>query len=109
MQQVLHNLVENALKYRATDRKPTIRIRAADSPDPQRVRIEVADNGIGFEQEFADRIFVLFERLHDRTSYSGTGLGLALCKRIVEQHHGTIEAYGVPEQGARFVFELPAA
>jgi signal transduction histidine kinase len=69
--------------------------------------IVVEDNGIGFEQEYATRIFELFQRLHGRDEYQGTGMGLAICRKIVERHGGTIAAYGTPGEGSRFVIRLP--
>ena len=71
-------------------------------------RITVSDNGIGFEQEYADTIFKLFQRLHGRNEYSGTGIGLAICKKIMENHHGTITAKSDPGKGSVFIIELPA-
>ena len=100
---VFQNLLENSLKYAHPERKLTIRI-AAERCD--RVwSISVTDNGIGFEPEFAQRIFGLFKRLHGR-DVPGTGLGLAICKRIIERHGGTIRAEGRPQQGATFIFTL---
>ena len=71
-------------------------------------KIIISDNGIGFEQEYADYIFKLFQRLHSRKEYSGTGIGLAICKKIVENHHGTITATGEPGKGATFTILMPA-
>jgi signal transduction histidine kinase len=67
----------------------------------------VQDNGIGFEQEYVDRIFELFQRLHGRDEYQGTGMGLAICRKIVERHSGSITAFSAPGEGSRFVFRLP--
>lgn len=72
-------------------------------------RISVLDNGIGFEQQMAEKIFDIFERLHSRDNYEGNGIGLALCKRIVQKHGGSIAAYGFPGMGARFDLLFPAA
>ena len=71
--------------------------------------ITVADNGIGFEQEYAENIFKLFQRLHGRNEYYGTGIGLAICKKIVENHKGIIKATGFPGAGAIFTIILPAS
>ena len=67
----------------------------------------VEDNGIGFPNEYRERIFGLFQRLHARNEYEGTGLGLAICRRVAERHGGTVEAQGVPDEGARLVVTLP--
>ena len=105
--QVVHNLLDNALKYRAKDRRLFITIRTIKPSARNYIAIEVSDNGIGFDPEFADRIFGMFERLHGREEYSGTGMGLAHCKRIVEQHGGMIHAHSEPGVGSRFVLEFP--
>lgn len=70
-------------------------------------RISVDDNGIGFDQAYAERIFLIFQRLHGISEYSGTGIGLAICKKIVDSHNGYIQAYGEPNKGATFVIILP--
>ena len=70
-------------------------------------KLSFIDNGIGFDQEYAESIFLLFKRLHDNSAYIGTGIGLAICKKIVENHNGTIVAEGVPDVGARFYVYLP--
>jgi signal transduction histidine kinase len=70
--------------------------------------VEVADNGIGFDEKHADRIFQVFQRLHGRGEYEGTGVGLAICKKIADRHGGTITAHSAPGQGATFVVLLPA-
>ena len=70
-------------------------------------RIQVSDNGIGFDQQYAERIFGIFQRLHGRADYSGTGVGLAICRKIAERHGGTITAEGRPGEGATFTVTLP--
>lgn len=80
---------------------------ARDEPDAQYCIITVADNGIGFHQDHADRIFRMFERLHGRGQYDGSGIGLAICRKIVERHRGTIAAVGNAGQGATFTVTLP--
>ena len=110
LRQLFLNLVGNALKYRRPDAPPRVgidarRTRGADGRE--RVVLTVTDNGIGFEPKHAERIFVLFERLHARSSYEGTGIGLAIAKKICERHGGTISASGAPAAGATFTVTLP--
>ena len=105
-EQVFLNLLGNSLKYRHPEREPHIRVRA--SCQDHECIVTVEDNGIGFDQKYAGRIFKLFKRLH-KDEYPGTGLGLAICKRIVERHGGRIWAEGVRGQGAKFSFSLPLA
>ncbi|MFF4191507.1 CHASE3 domain-containing protein [Nonomuraea sp. NPDC001831] len=100
------NLVGNALKFRAPDRAPRIRITCEQRE--QEWLFSVTDNGIGVEAEFADKIFIIFQRLHSREAYSGTGIGLAMCKKIVENHGGTIWLDTGHTEGARISFTLPA-
>ena len=102
------NLIGNAIKFRAPDRAPVIQVTAAAQPDGN-WQIGVADNGIGVPAEFAEKIFVIFQRLHGRDAYPGTGIGLALCKRIVEQHGGQMYLDTTYEGGTRIYFTLPAA
>ena len=105
MRQLFQNLIGNALKFRG-DKAPIIRISAVEERGVW--VIAVADNGIGFDLQDAERIFQPFERLHARDAFDGTGIGLALCRRIVERHDGTVSAEGEPGAGARFVIRLPA-
>jgi signal transduction histidine kinase len=100
------NLIGNAIKFRAPDRSPVIRITADEQPDG-RWQIGVADNGIGVPAEFAEKIFIIFQRLHARDAYPGTGIGLALCKRIVEQHGGQMFLDTTYSGGTRMYFTLP--
>ncbi len=102
------NLVGNAIKFRAADRPPVIRITAALQPDG-RWQTCVTDNGIGIPPEFAEKVFVIFQRLHGRGTYPGTGIGLALCKRIVEQHGGEMYLDTSYTGGTRICFTLPPA
>lgn len=111
MHQLLYNLVNNALKFTRPGVPPRIalRCRRVEQEGNPFYELRVSDNGIGFPQEYAQRIFTIFQRLHDRASYSGSGIGLALCKKVVENHGGSIRAEGRPGEGATFVVLLPAA
>jgi signal transduction histidine kinase len=102
---LLQNLVGNAVKFRAADRPPRIRVTAERVA--QEWRLSVQDNGIGVDPQFAGKIFVIFQRLHGREEYGGTGIGLALAKKIVEYHGGRIWLDPDYREGARFVFTLP--
>jgi light-regulated signal transduction histidine kinase (bacteriophytochrome) len=101
LRQLLQNLIANALKFRRPEASPEVKIYAIDG------RIHVEDNGIGFEPEYAERIFGVFERLHSRHDYEGTGIGLSICRKIVERHEGKLVAEGRPGLGATFVITLP--
>jgi signal transduction histidine kinase len=103
---LFQNLIGNALKYRQEGVPPRIEISAIQTHNDW--EFVVRDNGIGFEQEYADRIFVAFKRLHVQDRYGGTGLGLAIAKRVVERHGGRIWAEGRPNEGSNFHFTLPA-
>jgi signal transduction histidine kinase len=101
---LFQNLISNAIKFHG-EQAPVVRITAGRRDDDW--LFSVADNGIGIEPEFADRIFVIFQRLHDRTQYAGTGIGLSMCRKIVEHYGGRIWLDTSYEDGARFVFTLP--
>jgi PAS domain S-box-containing protein len=105
IQQLVQNLVENALKFRRENVPPRVRISAHVEQD--RCVLSVADNGIGFDEKYTQRIFGVFERLHGTAAYEGSGMGLAICKKIVERHNGTITATSVPNEGSTFVVTLP--
>jgi PAS domain S-box-containing protein len=113
MRQLLQNLIGNALKFRRTEVPPAVAVRSEVIPATDGVadrpfyRITVADNGIGFDEKYLDRIFQVFQRLHGRQEYEGTGVGLAICRKIVERHGGTITARSTPGEGATFVVTLP--
>jgi len=110
MRQLFLNLLGNALKFRRPGVQPvvSVRVEATGKADPF-TRIVVEDNGIGFDEKYLDRIFEVFQRLHGRGEYEGTGIGLAICRKIVERHSGTLTASSTPGEGARFVVALPAA
>ncbi|MFJ5220881.1 ATP-binding protein [Streptomyces sp. NPDC088354] len=99
------NLISNAVKFRHPDRTPAIHLGA--TPEGDQWRFTVTDNGIGIDSEFADHIFVIFHRLHTKDNYPGSGSGLALCKKIVEFHGGTITLDPAHTPGTRITFTLP--
>lgn len=112
MHQLFSNLVSNSLKY--SSEKPLIRISSriiqsenASGEPRECVELTFSDNGIGFDDQYNEQIFKLFQRLHGKTEYSGTGIGLSICKKITEQHNGTISASSIPGIGATFTVKLP--
>jgi light-regulated signal transduction histidine kinase (bacteriophytochrome) len=130
MQQLLQNLIGNALKFHAPDAKPQVRIQAQILSPPgkpgdtallarnpsarneatataQICELTVQDNGIGFDEKYLGRLFAVFQRLHGRQEFEGTGIGLAVCRRIAERHGGTITARSKPGEGATFIVRLP--
>ncbi len=118
LKQLFTNLIGNAIKYNESSRNPIIIITAEmvkgiDVPNEladefkQYHKISVSDNGMGFEQEYAKKIFTLFQRLHDKQTFSGTGIGLAICKKVVENHNGFIQALSKPNEGATFIIYIP--
>lgn len=117
IRQVFQNIISNALKFARTDRPPRIHIRASRVRDRSfdseediggpYCRIHITDNGIGFEEKYLPDIFALFERLHSKDTYEGTGIGLSITKKIVEKHHGMITAKSSPGNGADFIILLP--
>ncbi|MEZ4663994.1 MAG: PAS domain S-box protein [Caldilineaceae bacterium] len=112
MSRLLQNLISNSLKFRNEQAAPAISIWSETDFDSecekQRVRLLVQDNGVGFDEKYLDRIFQPFQRLHGRMDYPGTGMGLAICRRIVERHQGEITARSAPNAGATFIITLPA-
>ncbi len=134
LQQLFQNLISNAIKFQREGTHPVIRISAdivnagaLNQDEKAWIRqylvdmsrtdfeatsfccIKVSDNGIGFDQQYADKIFQIFQRLHGRSAYEGTGIGLAICRRIMENHHGLISAQGKPGEGATFTLLLPVS
>ncbi len=116
MRQLVQNLIGNGLKFHRPGEPPVVRVEGRVVPEvsdgPARpagpwCEITVRDNGIGFEEVYAERIFQIFQRLHGRNEYDGTGIGLAVCRKIVERHGGTITAHSRPGQGAVFTVRLP--
>jgi len=117
VRQLMQNLIGNSLKYRRPDVPPVVRVSsrtlredsAAPAPRPSRTfcQILVEDNGIGFEEIYSERIFTIFQRLHGRNEYEGTGVGLAVCRKIVERHGGTITARSTLGKGSTFLVTLP--
>lgn len=105
LRQVLHNLINNGLKYQAQGVKPIIRIKLEE--DPRQWKFVVADNGIGIDSVYFDKIFTLFQRLHRKEEYSGTGVGLAICKKIIENLGGEIWVESEEGAGSQFCFTLP--
>jgi PAS domain S-box-containing protein len=105
LRQLFTNLVGNALKYSRKDTPPIVEVTASIEDD--NIVLKVKDNGIGFEDQYKEKIFGLFERLHTRDQFPGTGIGLSICKRIVELHYGSIEADSIPNEYAVFSVTLP--
>ncbi|MBT1705963.1 sensor histidine kinase [Chryseosolibacter indicus] len=118
--QLFYNLINNSLKFSKPGYPVHITIRSAPCTEQtlirskhldeskQYIRVDVADNGIGFDQKYAQQIFELFKRLHAKNEFEGTGIGLALCKKIVENHNGAIWADGQSGKGSTFSILLPA-
>lgn len=106
LERLLQNLLTNAIKFQKQELPPRVQITAAQ--DDKHWRIGVADNGIGIESTYLERIFGLFQRLHSQDMYPGSGIGLATCKKVVELHEGRIWAESVPGEGSTFYFILPS-
>ncbi len=108
--------MSNALKFHKPENAPVVKITGVIRPDPEAVELpaeqqcllSIADNGIGFNEKYLDRIFTVFQRLHGKKDYEGTGIGLAVVRKIVERHGGTITAKSAIGEGATFLITLPA-
>jgi PAS domain S-box-containing protein len=118
MRQLLQNLIGNALKFQPPNKQPVISIEAKIQPGPlateasplpyeEVCELTVRDNGIGFEEQYSEKIFAMFQRLHGRSEYEGTGVGLAVCRRITDRHCGAISAQSKLGEGATFIVRLP--
>jgi signal transduction histidine kinase len=119
--QLMQNLLSNSMKFSKRDIPPVIRVYAEKvkgqelpqgsliNPSEEYCRINVEDNGIGFDEAYAEKIFVIFQRLHSNHLFEGTGIGLSICKKIVEKHNGTITASSIPDKGSIFSIVLPYA
>lgn len=105
MRQLFQNLISNAIKFRRVEHPPVVKITAEEVGG--RCHMRVSDNGIGIEPRYHERIFGIFERLHSRGKYEGTGVGLAVCRKISEQHGGSIVVESSPDHGSTFVIDLP--
>jgi PAS domain S-box-containing protein len=109
--QLMQNLIQNGLKFRRADVPPVIKVYAQDqNPEMMwmnQVEIVVEDNGIGFNEKYLDRIFQPFQRLHGRGEYEGSGIGLSICRKIIERHGGSLTANSQPGSGSKFIFSLP--
>jgi light-regulated signal transduction histidine kinase (bacteriophytochrome) len=119
MRQLLQNLIGNGLKFHKPGESPTVKVSArslandpaaggaANGHPTNACELRIEDDGIGFDLKYLDRIFNVFQRLHGRNEYEGTGMGLAICRKIVERHHGQITAQSEPGRGATFILILP--
>lgn len=105
LRQLFQNLISNAIKFRKPDTEPSVSIKAKQTNDSW--LFSVSDNGIGIDEKFKDRIFTIFQRLHTRTEYEGTGIGLAHCRKIIELHKGDIWVESTPGEGSTFYFTIP--
>lgn len=107
MRQLFQNLIGNALKFHRPDVPPQVKLYHECTPDEKSVIIYVEDNGIGFDERFLSRIFQPFQRLHGRAEFEGSGIGLAVCRKITERHYGSLTARSAPGKGSTFIVTLP--
>ena len=112
MRQLLQNLIGNALKFRRPEEPPVVKVDAQIIPDPatpekKLCQLTVNDNCIGFDEKYLDRIFNVFQRLHTRNEYEGTGMGLAIVRKIALYHDGDITAKSKPGEGSTFILTIP--
>jgi len=118
MRRLIQNVVSNALKFHKPNEKPIIKITGrileqknagtdSNTSETRFCQITVEDNGIGFEEKYAERIFGMFQRLHESAGYKGSGMGLAICRKITDRHGGTIIAKSCPNKGSKFIVTLP--
>lgn len=111
MAQLLQNLIGNALKFQKPGEAPVVKVYSefltVQTGGADAWQVVVEDHGIGFDEKYRERIFQIFQRLHGRSEYEGTGIGLAICRKIVDRHGGSITAYSTPGAGAKFVITLP--
>jgi two-component system, NtrC family, sensor kinase len=118
MRQLIQNLISNSIKFQPPGQAPVIQIQAQilkrpfscvkrPTPDDEVCELRVKDNGIGFDEQYLEKIFAVFQRLHGRSEYEGTGVGLAVCRRIMDRHGGMITAQSKPGEGATFIVTLP--
>ena len=103
--QLIQNLLGNALKYRSKVRKAIVEIKAAEQE--KEWEISISDNGIGIDAQHYEKIFVIFQRLNNKNDYTGTGIGLAICKKIVDKHGGRIWVESELGKGSKFIFTIP--
>ncbi|HVK60174.1 MAG TPA: ATP-binding protein [Bdellovibrionales bacterium] len=111
MNQLFLNLINNALKFHRPGIPPVVEIKSRVLKGPRtrldKCEITIQDNGIGFDEKYVDRIFTIFQRLHGRNEYEGTGIGLAVCRKIIDRHEGQITANSIPGEGSTFIITLP--
>jgi len=104
---VFQNLISNAIKYHRKGVAPVISLTSSYDAEEKSWNIKVSDNGIGVEEKYFERIFKLFQRLHGKSSYEGTGIGLAICQKIVNNHGGEITLESKIDEGSSFIIHLP--